>query len=390
MRTRVAIIGGGPAGLFLSQLLDLRGIDNVVIEKHQRAYVLARIRAGVLEQGTVEVMQRAGIGARVAAEGMVHEGIGIAFDGELHRIDVADLTAGRVVTVYGQTEITRDLYAARDAMGGMILDSATDVALHDLNSDKPFVTFERAHRTQRIDCEFVVGCDGFHGISRQSVPTEHMTQYHKAYPFGWLGILSATPPVADEVIYASHDQGFSLCSMRNANLSRYYIQVPTGEKVEDWSDARFWDTFRERLPASVVANLETGPSIEKSIAPLRAFVADNLNYGRLFLAGDAGHIVPPTGAKGLNLAVSDVHYLSSAFIEFYETGSERRLNGYSALALDRVWKTVRFSLWCTRMLHRFPDHSPFERRVQHADLRYLMTSRAAQQSFAESYTGLPY
>lgn len=390
MRTQVAIIGGGPAGLFLSQLLHLRGIESVILERRSREYVLARIRAGVLEQGTVEVMRRAGIGKRVEQQGMIHEGIGIAFDDHLHRIDVAGLTGGRVVTVYGQTEITRDLYEARDAMGGQIIDCAEDVELHDIRRDRPYVTFTKNGEPQRLECDFIAGCDGFHGVSRQTIPRDQITQFHMTYPFGWLGILSETPPVSDEVIYASHSRGFSLCSMRHANLSRYYIQVAMDDQVDNWSDQQFWDAFKSRLPTSVADKLVTGPSIEKSIAPLRAFVADSLNYGRLFLAGDAGHIVPPTGAKGLNLAVSDIHYLSNALIEYYGSGSEQGLQQYSERALDRIWKTVRFSVRCTGMLHTFPEHSAFERRIQHADLAYLMASKPARQSFAESYVGLPF
>ena len=390
MKTKVAIIGGGPAGLFLSQLLHLHDIDNVILEQRSRDYVLGRIRAGVLEEGTVRLMHRAGIGQRIDREGLIHEGIGISINGDLHRIDVLGLTGGKVVTVYGQTEITKDLYDARDAMGGQIIHEARNVTPHDIESDAPYLTYEKDGHAHRLDCDFIAGCDGFHGVSRASFPRHRLTEYLLSYPFGWLGVLSETPPVSDEVIYAGHQRGFALCSMRNNMLSRYYIQVPIDEKVDEWSDQRFWDEFKLRLPAEVSGRLVTGPSIEKSIAPLRAFVADNLNHGRLFLAGDAGHIVPPTGAKGLNLAASDIHYLSNAFIDYYNSDDEQGLKSYSDKALDRIWKTVRFSMWCTRMLHHFPENTPFENRIQQADLHYLVSSKAAMTSFAENYVGLPY
>ena len=376
--------------MFLSQLLDLSGIDNVVLERRCRDYVLGRIRAGVLEQGTVDMMHRAGIGQRIAQEGFVHGGIGIAFENTLHDIDVKTLTDGQVVTVYGQTEITRDLYAAREASNGAIIDEATDVRLFDPDSTSPSVSYKKDGREHRIECDFIAGCDGFHGICRKSIPSDALTEFHMTFPFGWLGILSETPPVTDEVVYASHPRGFALCSMRNAMLSRYYIQVDEGDSVDDWSDEAFWEEFKRRLPESIAGKLVTGPSIEKSIAPLRAFVADTLRYGRLFLAGDAGHIVPPTGAKGLNLAVSDIHYLSTALIDYYHRGDENGLTSYSTTALDRIWKTVRFSLNCTHLLHRFAEHTPFESRIQQADIRYLLSSTAARKSFAENYVGLPY
>lgn len=390
LKTKVAIIGGGPAGLFLSQLLHLHDIESVILERRSREYVLCRIRAGVLEQGTVDLMRRAGIGERIEREGMIHEGVGIAFENALHHIDLMSLTGGKVVTVYGQTEITQDLYQARDSMDGMIFHEVNEVTLHQLDSAMPYVTFFKDEQSYRIDCDFVAGCDGFHGVSRKSIPQDELTEYHMSYPFGWLGILAETPPVSDKVVYASHERGFSLCSMRNSMLSRYYIQVSLEDQLKDWSDERFWGEFKTRLPAQVSDNLITGSSVEKSIAPLRAFVADNLNYGRLFLAGDAGHIVPPTGAKGLNLAASDVHYLSKALIDFYQSGQEQGLYGYSERALNRIWKSVRFSMWCTSMLHTFSEHTPFERRIQKADLQYLIDSPSAQKMFAENYIGLPY
>lgn len=390
LKTKVAIIGGGPAGLFLSQLLHLHDIESVILERRSREYVLGRIRAGVLEQGTVDLMRRAGIGERIEREGMIHEGVGIAFENALHHIDLMGLTGGKVVTVYGQTEITQDLYQARDAMDGKIFHEVHEVTLHQLDSAMPYVTFVKDEQPYRIDCDFVAGCDGFHGVSRKSIPQDELTEYHMSYPFGWLGILAETPPTSGEVVYASHERGFSLCSMRNSMLSRYYIQVSLEDQLKDWSDERFWGEFKMRLPDQVSDNLITGSSVEKSIAPLRAFVADNLNYGRLFLAGDAGHIVPPTGAKGLNLAASDVHYLSGALIDYYQSGQEQGLYSYSERALDRIWKSVRFSMWCTLMLHTFPEHTPFERRIQKADLQYLIDSPSAQKMFAENYIGLPY
>ena len=390
MKTRVAIIGGGPSGLFLSQLLDLAGIDNILLEKHTREYVLGRIRAGVLEEGTVELMHRAGIGARIDAEGMVHEGIGISVNGELYDIDVVGLSGGKVVTVYGQTEITRDLYDARDSMDGNIIHQAKDVCLHDIDSHSPYVTYQKEGELQRLDCDFIAGCDGFHGVSRASIPESHQREYLFDYPFGWLGLLSETPPVTKEVVYAYHDRGFALCSMRNPALSRYYIQLPLTEKVENWSDDRFWKEFRQRISSDLAQQLVTGPSVEKSIAPLRAFVSDTIQYGRLFLAGDAGHIVPPTGAKGLNLAASDIHYLSNALIGYYNSNDETGLSNYASCALDRIWKSMRFSMWCTRLLHRFPEQSEFENRIQMAELKYFVGSNAAKTAFSENYVGLPY
>lgn len=388
MKTQVAIIGAGPSGLLLSQLLHLAGIETVVLERHTREHVLSRIRAGVLEQGLADILRKAGVGARMDAEGEVHEGVEIAFDDNLLRIDFQDLV-GKTVMVYGQTEMTRDLYQARDAMGATILHEAEDVALHDAETDRPFVTFTKDGEAHRLDCDFIAGADGFHGPSRKSISPDRLRVFEKVYPFGWLGILSETPPVSEELIYSGHSRGFALCSLRSRVLSRYYVQVPAGEKVEDWSDERFWDELKARLPADVAARLVTGPSIEKSIAPLRSFVAEPLTHGRLFLVGDAGHIVPPTGAKGLNLAASDVHYLSSGLIEFYRSGDARGLQDYSAKALRRIWLAERFSWWMTMLLHSF-DEGAFDVRVKRAELDFLAHSRAAQTALAENYVGLPY
>jgi p-hydroxybenzoate 3-monooxygenase len=390
MRTQVGIIGAGPSGLLLSQLLDLAGISSVVLERHSRAHVLARIRAGVLEQGLADLLRRAGVGERMDREGEVHEGINIAFDGRLHRIDLAGLTGGRTVMVYGQTEITRDLYAARDAMGATIVHEALDVTPHDVATDRPYLTWRERGEAHHLDCDFIVGCDGFHGVSRSCIPGDVLTTFERVYPFGWLGVLSRTPPVNAELIYAHHARGFALCSLRSRTLSRYYVQCAVEDEPERWADERFWGELEARLPAAVAASLVTGPSIEKSIAPLRSFVAEPLRHGRLFLAGDAGHIVPPTGAKGLNLAASDIHYLSTGLIDFYRRGSEQGLLAYSGTALRRIWKAERFSWWMTGLLHRFPETGPFGARMQHAELDYLVGSKAAMTALAENYVGLPY
>jgi p-hydroxybenzoate 3-monooxygenase len=389
MHTQVAIIGGGPSGLLLSQLLNRAGIATVVLERKGRDYILRRIRAGVLEWGTVELLRKAGAGARMDLEGIVHHGCLLSNDGQMFRVDFHQ-TTGRQVMVYGQTEVTRDLYAAQDAIGATIQHEVEDVALHDLTTDAPSVTFVQAGQVHRLECDYIAGCDGFHGVSRPSIPAEVRQEFERVYPFGWLGILSRTPPVSDELIYAAHPRGFALASLRNPMLSRYYIQVPLTDRVEDWSDAAFWAEFKARMPAEVAARLVTGPSIEKSIAPLRSFVCEPMRWGRLFLCGDAAHIVPPTGAKGLNLAASDVHYLYEGLAAFYGRGDAAGLERYGQTALARVWGAMRFSWSLTTMLHRFPEHSSYERRMQDAELALIARSETAQKLMSENYTGLPY
>jgi p-hydroxybenzoate 3-monooxygenase len=389
METSVAIIGAGPAGMLLSQLLANAGIDHVVVERQSREYVLERVRAGVLEWGTVETLRQAGVGARMDAEGHVHETINISWQGtKLLSIDT-DASVGRLMMGYGQTEIQRDLYDAADARGGNVIFEASDVALHGLPDDRPSVTFAVGGVEDRIDCDFIAGCDGFHGASRQAIPEGIRTEYEKVYPFGWLGILSETPPLPI-LMYANHERGFALCSMRNPMLSRYYVQCPLDDTVEDWSDDRFWSELFARIPPEQAAKIQTGPSIEKSIAPLRSFVAEPMRYGPLFLAGDAAHIVPPTGAKGLNLAVSDVYYLGRGLDHHYNKNDSTYLDDYSETALRRVWGAVRFSWWLTSLLHRFPDQTPFDQRAQEQELNYIYSSTAAQASLAEQYVGLPY
>ena len=385
MRTQVAIIGAGPAGLLLGQLLHRAGVENVIVESRSQEYVLARVRAGVLESGTVALLERAGVGARCAAEGLVHDGFDLAFDGARHRIDLKRLT-GRSVTVYGQTEITKDLVQARADAGAETIYEAQDVTLYDFDTAKPKVVFDG---DKQVDCDFIAGCDGFHGVSRASVPPEAIRLYERVYPFGWLGVLSETEPVSEELIYVSHERGFALCSMRSRTRSRYYVQCTLSEQIDEWPDERFWRELSRRLPRDAAARLQTGPAIEKSIAPLRSFVAEPLRFGRLFLAGDAGHIVPPTGAKGLNLAASDVHYLAEALIAYYFEKNTSALDGYSARALARVWKAERFSWWMTKLLHRFPEEGDFGRRMQVAELDYIVASAAAQTALAENYVGLP-
>lgn len=362
----------------------------MVLERRSREYVLSRIRAGVLEQGLVDLLREAGVDQRLNTEGEPHAGFNIAFHGERCHIDLADLTDGKNVTVYGQTEVTRDLYEALDADNAVIIHEAENVTLHDLDTDKPRVTFDQNGQTQEIAAEFIAGCDGYHGPSRQALPDAIRKDCELTYPFGWLGILSETPPVADELIYASHEDGFALCSLRSRRLSRYYVQCPIDDHVADWSDDRFWSELKSRLPRDVASALIMGPSIEKSIAPLRSFVCEPMSWNRLFLAGDAAHIVPPTGAKGLNLAASDVYYLSRALIRYFTKDQEQGLTDYSKTALARVWKAERFSWWMTKLLHRFPDHQLFDVRLQQAEFEYLKTSQAAQKVLAENYVGLPY
>ncbi|MEL7462810.1 MAG: 4-hydroxybenzoate 3-monooxygenase [Pseudomonadota bacterium] len=389
MKTQVAIIGGGPSGLLLAQLLATRGIEAVVLERKTKDYVLSRIRAGVLEQGLVRLMEEAGCAERMRAEGFTHDGTLISYGDEMFRIDFTE-HAGTPVMVYGQTEVTRDLYAAREAAGGPIEFEVDDVVIHGADTDAPNVTYTVEGEPRRIDCDFIAGCDGFHGVSRQTIPLDVRKEYEKVYPFGWLGVLSETPPVNHELIYANSDRGFALCSMRNANLSRYYIQCSLSDSPDDWTDEAFWSELKRRIPATQAAALVTGPSIEKSIAPLRSFVTEPMRWGRLFLCGDAAHIVPPTGAKGLNTAASDVHYLYNGLRQFYEDGSSEGIDAYSAKALARIWKTERFSWWFSSLMHRYPDQSEFDIKMQIAEIEFLRSNKAAQKAMAENYVGLPY
>jgi p-hydroxybenzoate 3-monooxygenase len=390
MRVQVAIIGAGPSGLLLGQLLHKAGIEAVIVEQRSPDYVLGRIRAGIIEQITQDLLDEAGVGARMHREGLVHHGIELCFKGERHRIDLTGLTGGKTVRVYGQTEITRDLMDARAAAGLKTVYEAAHVSLHDFDGQRPRVRYEKDGATHEIECDFIAGCDGYHGVSRASVPERSIQTFERVYPFGWLGILADTPPVSDELIYTHHERGFALCSMRSPTRSRHYVQVSLDEKVEDWSDDRFWDELRRRLDPEAAESLVTGPSIEKSIAPLRSFVAEPMRFGRLFLAGDAAHIVPPTGAKGLNLAASDVRYLSRALIEFYQDKTAAGIDHYSEKCLRRVWKAERFSWHMTSLLHHFPDNGDFGRKIQEAELDYLVGSRAASTALAENYVGLPF
>ena len=389
MRTQVAIIGGGPSGLLLAQLLSRKGIDSVVLERKTRDYVLARIRAGILETGLVSLMHEAGVGDRLERESFIHDGTRIAFGDKSFRIDFTALT-GTPVVVYGQTEVTRDLYDAREAAGGRIVFNVEDVAIEGADTDRPSVSYRVGGKAETLHCDYIAGCDGFHGVSRQTIPLDVRKEYEKIYPFGWLGILSETPPVDHELIYSNSERGFALCSMRNANLSRYYIQCALSDHVEDWTDQAFWDELRRRLPADVAEALVTGPSIEKSIAPLRSFVTEPMQWGRLFLCGDAAHIVPPTGAKGLNTAASDVNYLYRGLVQFYEDGDRAGLDGYSQKALARIWQAERFSWSMTNLLHRFPDQNDFDLKMQRADLALLRDNVSAQRVLAGNYVGLPY
>ena len=390
MKTKVGIIGAGPSGLLLSQLLDLQGIDNVVLEKRSREYVLGRIRAGVLEHGFAKLMREADCGERMDREGEIHDGIYIAYDGNKKRVDLNYHTGGNSVIVYGQTELTRDLYEAREKMGGKVIHGAQNVQPHDMTADSPYLTFEKDGKTKKVECEYIIGADGFHGVSRKSIPKDKIREYERVYPFGWLGVLSRTKPVSKELIYARHERGFALCSLRSQVLSRYYVQVSLEDSVDDWPDDRFWQELKARLPEDVAAELITGDSIEKSIAPLRSFVAEPMRYGNMFLAGDAAHIVPPTGARGLNSAASDIYYLYHAMVDHYKKGDDKGLENYSKKALARVWKGQRFSWWMTMLLHRFPQNSPFDNKLQNTDLDYLFSSEAALASLAENYVGLPF
>ena len=390
MRTQVAIIGSGPSGLLLGQLLASVGVESIILDRVDKQYILGRVRAGVLEQGTVDLLAKAGCDARLKSEGLPHSGFELAFDQRRSRIDLESLTGGKRVTVYGQTEVTADLMAAREEAGLTSIYSAENVTPVGFDGAAPTVSYQKDGKTHTIACDFIAGCDGFHGVSRKSVPQSAIKTFERVYPFGWLGVLADVPPVSHELIYANHPRGFALCSMRSPTRSRYYVQCGLDEKIDTWSDDKFWEELRRRLPNEAAENVTTGPSFEKSIAPLRSFVAEPLRFGRLFLCGDAAHIVPPTGAKGLNLAASDVHYLFEGLRDFYADKSGNGLNAYSALALRRVWKAVRFSWWMTTMLHRFPDDGDFQQKIQEAELDYVTSSPAAATSLAENYVGLPF
>ena len=389
--TQVAIVGAGPAGLLLGQLLHQHGIANTIIERQSGDYVLGRIRAGILEQGTVDLLHRAGVGAGVDAEGLPHQHLELIFNNARHAIDLARLTGGKRVTAYGQTEVTRNLMDARKACGLDTVYEASDVQLRGFDGTRPSVNYMHGGQSHELQCDFIAGCDGFHGVSRRSVPSSAITEYSKEYPFGWLGVLADVPPVSPHaIIYGNSPQGFSLCSMRSLTRSRYYVQCPMSDTVADWSDERFWNELKLRLDPETAAAITTGPSIEKSIAPLRSFVSEPMRFGRLFLAGDAAHTVPPTGAKGLNLAAADVGMLSEALADYYLGKSNAGIDGYSQRALQRVWRVERFSWWLTMLMHRFPDSAGFGQKMQEAELAYLMSSAAAQTTLAENYTGLPF
>ena len=389
LKTQVAIIGSGPAGLLLGQLLYKAGIDHIIVEQRSAEYVASRIRAGILEQVSVDLLKQAGVDQNLKEKGLPHSGIEILTNGEKHRVDLAALTGGKQVTVYGQTEVTKDLMAAREAAQLTSFYEAHNVQVKDFYT-APKVEFEHQGKTFQIQCDFIAGCDGYHGVCRASVPEDKIKTFEKVYPFGWLGVLADVPPVADELIYVQSERGFALCSMRSETRSRYYLQVPLTDHVEDWSDEKFWDELKNRLDPESREKLVTGPSIEKSIAPLRSFVTEPMRFGKLFLAGDAAHIVPPTGAKGLNLAASDIAYLSSALIEYYAEGSEQGINEYSEKCLQRVWKAERFSWWMTHLLHRFETESEFDHKIKQAELSYVLGSIAGKTTLAENYVGLPY
>ncbi|MDD0982900.1 4-hydroxybenzoate 3-monooxygenase [Pseudomonas shahriarae] len=390
MKTQVAIIGAGPSGLLLGQLLHNAGIETLILERQAPDYVLGRIRAGVLEQGMVDLLRQAGVSQRMDAEGLVHAGFELALNGRLQHIDLKSLTGGKTVMIYGQTEVTRDLMAAREQAGAITLYEARNVQPHDLKGELPWLTFEHQGQHVRLDCDYIAGCDGFHGVARQSIPADVLQTFERVYPFGWLGILADTPPVHAELVYAKHPRGFALCSMRSPSRSRYYLQVPAEESLEAWSDQRFWDELKARLPDELAAQLVTGPSIEKSIAPLRSFVVEPMQYGRLFLLGDAAHIVPPTGAKGLNLAASDVSTLFTILRKVYREGRVELLEKYSQICLRRIWKAERFSWWMTSMLHQFPEADGFSQRIAQSELEYFVESQAGRKTIAENYVGLPY
>ena len=388
--TQVVIIGAGPSGLLLGALLHKAGIDHVILERQSPSYVLSRIRAGILEQVTVDLLHEAGVGSGVSSHGTVHHSIELVFKNTRHPIEVTQLTSGKVVTAYGQTEVTKDLMEQRERLGLSTVYQASDVSLHDFDSSSPEVRYVKDGISHVLNCEFIAGCDGFHGVARASVPKNAITEYEKVYPFGWLGVLADVPPVSTHaIVYANSERGFALCSMRSMTRSRYYVQCPLSDKVEDWSDQRFWDELRKRLDPEMAERMVIGASIEKSIAPLRSFVAEPMRFGSLFLAGDAAHIVPPTGAKGLNLAASDVKYLSSAFIEFFKDKSAAGIDHYSQRALARIWRAERFSWWLTSLMHRFPDSEGFGQKMQEAELDYLVNSQALSASLAENYVGLP-
>lgn len=389
VRTQVAIVGAGPTGLFLGHLLRQAGVDVVILERKDRAYVEGRVRAGVLERITVELMERLGVDERMRREGLVHAGANLASDGEMFRIDMAELTGGSTVMVYGQQEVMKDLFDAAEQRDLRIVFDADAVRLHDVEGERPHITWRKDGAEHRLDCDFIAGCDGYHGVSRATIPDKVLKTFERVYPFGWLGILAEAPPCDHELIYSNHDRGFALASMRSPTRSRYYVQCSLDDRLEDWSDERFWDEVSVRLGPEAAARIVRAPSFEKSIAPLRSFVSEPMRYGRLFLAGDAAHIVPPTGAKGMNLAVSDVIMLSEALVEHYHERSSAGIDGYSARALARVWKAERFSWWFTSLTHRFPDQDGFDRKMQVAELAYIKGSRAAQVTLAENYVGLP-
>ncbi len=389
MRTQVAIIGAGPSGLLLGQLLAKAGIDAIILERQTGDYVLGRIRAGVIEQVCIDLLDEAGVGARMHKEGLIHEGFDMLYDGQRKRVDLSKWSVGKKVMVYGQTEVTRDLMDARAAAGLTTVYEAQNVQVHDFDTRHPRVTYEKDGQSHTIDCDFIAGCDGFHGVCRASAPRNAIKEFEKVYPFGWLGLLSDTPPVHEELIYVNSTRGFALCSQRSQTRSRYYLQVPLTDRIEDWTDEAFWQELKLRLDPETAAKLITGPSIEKSIAPLRSFITEPLRFGRMFLAGDAGHIVPPTGAKGLNLAATDVKYLFDGLVEYYKDGSEAGIDRYSELALARIWRAERFSWSFTMLMHRFPEDSEITTKFQNAELDYLMNSEAGLRTIAENYVGLP-